>query len=34
VATGNGEAFGDAYDLPNMSAYAETCAAIANVLLE
>lgn len=30
-ATGNGEAFGDAYDLPNMSAYAETCAAIANV---
>jgi len=30
-ATGNGEAFGDAYELPNMSAYAETCAAIANV---
>jgi DUF1680 family protein len=30
-ATGNGEAFGDDYDLPNMSAYAETCAAIANV---
>jgi len=30
-ATGNGEAFGDAYQLPNMSAYAETCAAIANV---
>ncbi len=30
-ATGNGEAFGDAYDLPNMSAYAETCASIANV---
>lgn len=30
-ATGNGEAFGPAYDLPNMSAYAETCAAIANV---
>jgi hypothetical protein len=30
-ATGNGEAFGQAYDLPNMSAYAETCAAIANV---
>ncbi|MDR0792263.1 MAG: glycoside hydrolase family 127 protein, partial [Chitinophagaceae bacterium] len=30
-ATGNGEAFGSAYDLPNMSAYAETCAAIANV---
>lgn len=30
-ATGNGEAFGDPYDLPNMSAYAETCASIANV---
>lgn len=30
-ATGNGEAFGPAYDLPNMSAYAETCAAIGNV---
>ena len=30
-ATGNGEAFGADYDLPNMSAYAETCAAIANV---
>lgn len=30
-ATNNGEAFGQAYDLPNMSAYAETCAAIANV---
>ncbi|MDN3657134.1 glycoside hydrolase family 127 protein [Ferruginibacter paludis] len=30
-ATGNGEAFGEAYDLPNMSAYAETCAAIASV---
>jgi uncharacterized protein len=30
-ATGNGEAFGDNYDLPNMSAYCETCAAIANV---
>jgi DUF1680 family protein len=30
-ATGNGEAFGNAYQLPNMSAYAETCAAIANV---
>ncbi|WP_447642538.1 MULTISPECIES: glycoside hydrolase family 127 protein [Chitinophagaceae] len=30
-ATGNGEAFGKGYDLPNMSAYAETCAAIANV---
>jgi DUF1680 family protein len=30
-ATGNGEAFGEAYQLPNMSAYAETCAAIGNV---
>jgi DUF1680 family protein len=30
-ATGNGEAFGAPYQLPNMSAYAETCAAIANV---
>lgn len=30
-ATGAGEAFGKAYNLPNMSAYAETCAAIANV---
>ncbi|MGZ3872854.1 MAG: glycoside hydrolase family 127 protein [Mucilaginibacter sp.] len=30
-ATNAGEAFGDAYQLPNMSAYAETCAAIANV---
>jgi uncharacterized protein len=30
-STNNGEAFGQAYDLPNMSAYAETCAAIANV---
>lgn len=30
-ATGAGEAFGNAYELPNMSAYAETCAAIANV---
>lgn len=30
-ATGNGEAFGAAYHLPNMSAYAETCASIANV---
>lgn len=30
-ATGNGEAFGEAYQLPNMSAYAETCAAIANI---
>jgi DUF1680 family protein len=30
-ATGNGEAFGTPYQLPNMSAYAETCASIANV---
>lgn len=30
-ATGAGEAFGAAYQLPNMSAYAETCAAIGNV---
>jgi DUF1680 family protein len=30
-ATGNGEAYGENYDLPNMSAYCETCAAIANV---
>jgi DUF1680 family protein len=30
-ATGSGEAFGDNYELPNMSAYCETCAAIANV---
>lgn len=30
-ATGNGEAFGEDYFLPNMSAYAETCAAIASV---
>src|SRR5215203_3579013 len=30
-ATGAGEAFGAPYELPNMSAYAETCASIANV---
>lgn len=30
-ATGAGEAFGRNYQLPNMSAYAETCAAIANI---
>lgn len=30
-ASGNGEAYGDNYELPNMSAYCETCAAIANV---
>jgi DUF1680 family protein len=27
-----GEAFGDAYELPNESAYAETCASFANVM--
>lgn len=30
-ATNNGEAFGANYELPNMSAYNETCAAIGNV---
>lgn len=30
-ATGSGEAFGDNYELPNATAYAETCAAIGNV---
>lgn len=30
-ATHNGEAFGANYELPNYSAYCETCAAIANV---
>ncbi len=30
-ATNSGEAFGAPYELPNMSAYAETCASIANV---
>jgi DUF1680 family protein len=29
-ATGAGEAFGKDYELPNLSAYCETCAAIAN----
>ena len=29
-----GEAFGRAYDLPNMSAYCETCASIANAMVE
>ena len=29
-AVGGGEAFGPAYFLPNMSAYCETCAAVAN----
>jgi len=31
-ARGGGEAFGAAYELPNLTAYCETCAAIANVL--
>ncbi|HEX8228614.1 MAG TPA: glycoside hydrolase family 127 protein [Chloroflexia bacterium] len=30
-ATAQGEAFGPAYDLPNLTAYSETCAAIGNV---
>jgi DUF1680 family protein len=30
-ATGDGEAFGKPYELPNMSAYNETCASIANI---
>ncbi len=30
-ATNDGEAFGKNYELPNMSAYCETCAAIGNV---
>ncbi len=30
-ATNNGEAFGANYELPNMTAYCETCAAIGNV---
>ncbi len=29
-ARGNGEAFGDNYELPNANAYAETCAAVGN----
>lgn len=32
-ATSNGEAFGANYELPNLSAYCETCAAIAQVYL-
>ena len=32
-ATSKGEAFGQNYELPNMSAYCETCAAIGNVYL-
>ncbi|MHC4335455.1 MAG: beta-L-arabinofuranosidase domain-containing protein, partial [Planctomycetota bacterium] len=31
-ATGKGEAFGEDYELPNTTAYCETCAAIANAL--
>ncbi len=31
-ATGSGEAFGDSYDLPNASAYNETCSSIANMM--
>jgi DUF1680 family protein len=31
-ATGKGEAFGDDYELPNRTAYCETCAAIANAM--
>jgi uncharacterized protein len=29
-ATGSGEAFGKAYELPNMTAYNETCASVGN----
>ncbi len=32
-ATSNGEAFGANYELPNLTAYCETCAAIAQVYL-
>ena len=31
-ARGDGEAFGDAYELPNLTAYNETCAAIGNAM--
>ena len=31
-ASGDNEAFGPPYDLPNITAYSETCAAVANVL--
>ncbi|USN99298.1 MAG: glycoside hydrolase family 127 protein [Phycisphaeraceae bacterium] len=31
-ARASGEAFGDAYELPNQSAYNETCAAVGNAL--
>lgn len=32
-STSSGEAFGENYELPNMSAYCETCAAIGNVYM-
>lgn len=32
-ATGDGERFGEDYELPNLTAYCETCAAIAQVYL-
>jgi uncharacterized protein len=32
-ATGHGEAFGKNYELPNLSAYCETCAAIGHVYM-
>ena len=31
-ARANGESIGDSYELPNLDAYAETCAAVANVM--
>jgi DUF1680 family protein len=31
-ARSTGESFGDPYELPNLDAYAETCAAVANVM--
>ncbi len=31
-ATGGNEGFGEPYNLPNMAAYCETCASVANVL--
>ena len=33
-ATADGEAFGANFELPNMSAYCETCAAIGNVYVK
>lgn len=32
-STSNGEAFGRPFELPNLTAYCETCASIANVML-